>query len=81
MTRIAEFEKKPFPTLVAHFIRRLFASEEEQTSGSLGLGLGAVLALVALPGAFASIFLMGKYSTLLQWLRGEHRCYPKVAFR
>lgn len=35
----------------------------------MGLGLGAVLAILASPGAFASIFLMDKYSTLLQWLR------------
>lgn len=50
----------------------MFASEEEQGSeSSVGLGLGAVLAILASPGAFASIFLMGKYSTLLQWLRGH----------
>jgi len=61
----------PFCALVAHFARRLFASEEEQAVGGLGLGLGAVLALVASPGAFASIFLMGKYSTLIQWMRGQ----------
>ena len=36
----------------------------------MGFGLGAVLAIVASPGAFASIFLMAKYSTLIQWLRG-----------
>ncbi len=64
--------KSPLAALVGHFVRRLFASEEEQDSGGVGLGLGAVLAILASPGAFASIFLMGKYSTLLQWLRGEH---------
>ena len=59
----------PFRTLVRHFVRRLFASEDEQGSSSMGLGLGAVLAILASPGAFASIFLLDKYSTLLQWLR------------
>ncbi len=62
----------PFKTLVRHFIKRLAASEDEQGSGGMGFGLGAVLAILASPGAFAGIFLMGKYSTLLQWLRGEH---------
>ncbi len=61
----------PFAALVKHFRLRLFASEEEQGSGGMGLGLGAVLAILASPGAFASIFLMGKYSTLLQWMRGK----------
>lgn len=60
----------PFVALVAHFARRLFASEEEQSSRGMGLGLGATLAMVASPGAFASIFMMNKYSTLLEWLRG-----------
>lgn len=36
----------------------------------MGLGLGAVLSILACPGAFASIFLMTKYSTLLQFVHG-----------
>jgi hypothetical protein len=62
----------PFWTLVLHFVKRLFAPESEQGSGTMGLGLGTVLAILASPGAFASIFLMDKYSTLLQWLRHQH---------
>ena len=65
------FLKRPFPALVHHFVHRLFASEQEQDGSSLGFGIGAVLAILASPGAFASILLMAKYSTLLQWLRGE----------
>ncbi|MBV8866318.1 MAG: hypothetical protein JO210_13075, partial [Acidobacteriaceae bacterium] len=63
--------KSPFLALVAHFVRRLFASEEEQDGSSVGVGLGAVLAILASPGAFASIFLLDKYGTLLQWARGQ----------
>ncbi len=62
----------PFRVLMWHFMRRLFASEDEQGTGSMGLGVGTVLAICASPGAFASIFLMDKYSTLLQWLRHQH---------
>ncbi len=69
MKQLSSPSPDPFRTLVRHFIRRIFASEDEQGSTSMGLGLGAVLALLASPGAFASIFLLDKYSTLLQWLR------------
>ena len=65
------FGKRPFSALVEHFVRRLTSSEQEQGSASLGFGVGAVLAIIASPGAFASLFLIDKYSTLLQWLRGH----------
>jgi hypothetical protein len=65
-----EFARNAFSTLVGHFIRRLLAGEEE-TEGGFSLGLGAVLAILASPGAFASIFLLDKYSTLMQWFRHQ----------
>lgn len=61
----------PFRVLMWHFMRRLFASEDEQGTGSMGIGVGTILAICASPGAFASIILMDKYSTLLQWLRHQ----------
>lgn len=63
--------RNPFWTLVGHFINRLLAGEEEN-EGGMSLGLGAVLAILASPGAFASIFLLDKYSTLMQWFRHQH---------
>ncbi len=63
--------RTPFISLVAHFVRRIFASDDEQGPESMSLGIGVVLAILASPGAFASIFLMDKYSTLLQWMRGQ----------
>ena len=62
----------PFWTLVAHFVRRILSSETEQAGGALHPSLGAVLAILASPGAFASILLADKYSPLLQWLRHQH---------
>lgn len=61
----------PFWSLVAHFVNRMFSSEFEEGAEGMSLGLGVALALLASPGAFASIFLLEKYSTLLQWLRGQ----------
>jgi hypothetical protein len=63
--------RNAFWTLVGHFVQRLLAGEEESENG-MSLGLGAVLAILASPGAFASIFLLDKYSTLLQWFRHQH---------
>jgi hypothetical protein len=65
-------QKSPFHILIEHFVRRLFAPEEEQAPSGMSFGLGGVLAILASPGAFASIFLMNKYSTFLQWLRGVY---------
>jgi hypothetical protein len=65
-------QKSPFHLLIEHFVKRLFAPEEEQASGGMSFGLGGVLAILASPGAFASIFLMNKYSTFLQFLRGVY---------
>lgn len=79
MTRRARrlFKREdPFRTLVAYFVKRVFANDDEQGSGSTNLGVGVVLAILASPGAFASIFLMDKYSTLLQWFRGQKNFNP-----
>src|SRR5581483_9875683 len=62
--------RNSFWILVAHFVQRLLAGEEESDNG-MSLGLGAVLAILASPGAFASIFLIDKYSSLLQWFRHQ----------
>ena len=70
------FPRTPFWGLVAHFIKRLLAGEDDQNAESMSLGLGTVLAILACPGAFASIFLMDKYSTLLQFLRGQRNFNP-----
>jgi hypothetical protein len=64
-TRLLE---RPFWRLVAHFGLRLFSGTGE---GGLGLGVGAMLALLAAPGAFVSILLFDKYSGLLRYFRGE----------
>ena len=64
-TRLLE---RPFWRLVAHFGLRLFSGGGE---GGLGLGVGAMLALLAAPGAFISILLLDKYSGLLRYFRGN----------
>ena len=56
----------PFGHLIFHFLKRMFSGEEEEGVESMSLGLGVVLAFLSAPGALASLFLINKYSTLLQ---------------
>jgi hypothetical protein len=69
----AKWEAKsrtPFPLLVRLFMKRIFhgsnAGEDE-----LNLSMGLVLALLAIPGGFISLFLFDKYGSLLRWLRHQ----------
>jgi hypothetical protein len=70
--------RRPFPLLVTLSMRRIFhgsnAGEEE-----VNLSMGVVLALLALPGGFVSLFLFDKYGSFLQWLRGETGFDPLAA--
>ena len=59
-----------FRTLVAHFARRLVQSSGEESS-EVDMSLGATLALLASPGVFIAIGLLDRYSSLLNYFRGE----------
>lgn len=75
------FEKvsqRPFPRLVGLFVDRIFRSGES-SEGELDMSMGLLLSLLALPGGFYSIFLLEKYSTLLQWMRHQHEVDPLAA--
>jgi hypothetical protein len=65
------FARKPFARLVRHCIERVMHGGGDAGPGELDLGIGAMLALLAAPGAFASIFMLEKYGPLFQFLRGE----------
>lgn len=64
--------RTPFPVMVRLSMNRIFhgshAGDEE-----LNLSMGLLLGLLALPGAFASVFLFDKYGSFLQWLRGQSK--------
>ncbi len=60
--------ERPFPRLVAHFAATIF--EGESAAEDVEFGVGGLLALLAVPGAFLSILLFDKYSSLLLWIRG-----------
>ncbi len=68
--RCRAYARTPFPLLVRLFMKRIFhgsnAGEDE-----LNLSMGLVLALLAIPGGFISLFLFDKYGSLLRWIRGQ----------
>ncbi|MGA7415665.1 MAG: hypothetical protein WBW33_34650 [Bryobacteraceae bacterium] len=65
--------RRPFWILTGHFASRMFSSDEP---GEMSMGLGVVLGMLASPGAFASLFMLNKYSTLLQYFRGQMHFDP-----
>jgi hypothetical protein len=73
-----DFSEHPFGRLVRLFLFRVFHGSGED-SDDLDFGLGLVLALLTLPGAFSSILLFGKYATILQWLGAVKSFDPLAA--
>ncbi len=69
------YVRRPFPVLVRLSMNRIFhgsnASEED-----LNISMGLLLAWLAVPGGFVSIFLFDKYGSFLQWLRGQANFDP-----
>jgi hypothetical protein len=62
--------ERPFGRLVRLFVERIFRGGGDADTEGLDLGVGLVLTLLAMPGGFVSLFLLDKYGSFLQWLRG-----------
>lgn len=62
---------RPFARLVRHFLVRLARGERDAASSEVQLGVGALLGLLAMPGAMTCFVLLDKYSTFLSWIRGH----------
>lgn len=71
--------RRPFHRLVRHATGRIIHGGEGSDSDGLDLSLGVVLGLLALPGIFASLFLIDKYGSLFQVLRGDLNFDPYAA--
>lgn len=61
----------PLGRLVEHFLTRLARGSSEASSTEFELSAGALLGLLAAPGAFQCFLLLDKYSTFLNWYRGR----------
>jgi hypothetical protein len=71
--------QRPFWRLVELFVARIFRGGGDADAEGLDLGVGLVLTLLAMPGGFVSLFLLNKYGTLLEWLRGAAHVDPLLA--
>ena len=58
---------------------RIFQGGENSDADGVDLGIGVVLGLLALPGIFASLFLIDKYGSLFQVIRGDLDFDPYTA--
>src|SRR5271155_1407787 len=61
----------PFLRLPRPCVDRIFSGSEGTEPGELDLSIATVLALLATPGAFISLFCMDHYGSLLLFLRGQ----------
>ncbi|MBY0505403.1 MAG: hypothetical protein K2X03_15935 [Bryobacteraceae bacterium] len=68
-SKVSSWLARPFGRLCGHFLRALTQSGQE--SEQLEFGAGALLALLAVPGVFAALSLLDRYSTFLAWLRQQ----------
>jgi hypothetical protein len=62
---------RPFLRLVRHCVDRIFSGGEGPEPGELDLSIATILALLATPGAFVSLFCMDHYGSLILFLRGQ----------
>src|SRR5579871_2633566 len=68
---IRRFARSPFGRLVGHFLKRVTAPSSVRQDAEFEFGAGALLGLLAAPGAFGCFLLLDKYSSLLNWMRGR----------
>jgi hypothetical protein len=58
------YSRRPFPTLLRVFIGRVFHGGGDSGASEMGVGLGVVLILLAMPGLMVSLLLFEKYMVL-----------------
>ncbi|MGB9456767.1 MAG: hypothetical protein WCB12_12030 [Bryobacteraceae bacterium] len=73
--RASRLARRPIVRLTRHFLARLVHGDQEEGS-DFNLGAGALLGLLAAPGAFQTFVMINKYSTLLDFfLHHQHPDY------
>src|SRR6476660_6701882 len=70
---VRRWAREPFGRFVGHFLTKMVRGGQDDASSELDLGAGAILGLLAAPGAFTSLLMLDKYSAFLNWMRGRLR--------
>lgn len=79
LTRWDAFSRTVFGCLLRLFLGRMFHGGGESGTEELGLGVGALLTLLAMPGLLVSLLMFEKYGSLLRFLRGDGSYDPFTA--
>jgi len=70
------FARTPYGRLQRLFVERMFQGGGEPGSDGLEMGTGAIVVLLAMPGAVASFLLFPKYGSLFHWMLGIRNLDP-----
>ena len=73
------FKRTPLGGLLRLFVGRMFHGGAEAGSDSLGMGVGVLVILLAMPGLLASLLMLEEYGSLIRYLRGDGVFDPFVA--
>jgi hypothetical protein len=73
------FSRTVFGCLLRLFLGRMFHGGGETGTEELGLGVGALLILLAMPGLLVSLLMFEKYGSLIRFLRGDGAYDPFTA--
>jgi hypothetical protein len=87
MTRVTKFlrrrwrtfKRTPLGGLLRLFVGRMFHGGADAGSESLGMGVGVLVILLAMPGLLASLLMLEEYGSLIRYLRGDGVFDPFVA--
>jgi hypothetical protein len=77
--RWRDFKRTPVGGLLRLFVGRMFHGGAEAGSGSLGMGVGVLFILLAMPGLLASLLMLEEYGSLIRYMRGDGVFDPFVA--
>ena len=77
--RWRSFQRTPLGGLLRLFVGRMFHGGAETGSDSLGMGVGVLVILLAMPGLLASLLMLEEYGSLIRYLRGDGVFDPFVA--
>jgi hypothetical protein len=73
------FKRTPLGALLRLFVGRMFHGGADAGSESLGMGVGVLVILLAMPGLLASLLMLEEYGSLIRYLRGDGVFDPFVA--